>query len=86
MDPPLCPEAGEDGSVTLKGQSHEKDLDLIDITRRSRPEKWLGVGFEFFFIALNCFIFNEKTGACFPIGWKKLCKCVAAPCPRFFDQ
>jgi len=31
----------------LKGQSHEIDLALIDIARRSRTEKWLEVDFKF---------------------------------------
>jgi len=50
----------------LKGQSHEIDLALTDITWRSRPEKWLGMVFKFSPCCIRpVFLFNKIIGAWF---------------------
>jgi len=67
----------------FRGQSHEIYLALIDMTRRSRPEKCLGFVFKFV-PCCTVVLFNEITGVCFLLA-EEICKCVAVPCLRLLD-
>jgi len=62
----------------LKGQCHEKDRDLIDVSRRIRPKKSLVVGyFNFYRTRGTDFIFKEISCAIFLLAGGFF-KCVAA--------
>ena len=59
---------------TFKVQSHEIDLTLIDMPRRSRSEKCLGGVFKYLFTMLYCFFIQRNNRSLFPIGWR-ICLC-----------
>jgi len=75
----------EIATFTLKGQSHEINWTLVDMSWRSKPEKCLGVVLKLLHFC-TFFLINEiNNWRLFPIGWR-IFKCVAKPCLRFLDQ